>query len=59
MGRVKQISIHAVEGRGLPTFTRICKSAINWLEYDNSFVWDTDGLLMTDYLHPGNHTFAR
>ena len=31
------------------TFTRICKSAI-------SFFWDTDGLLMTDYLHPGKTT---
>jgi len=29
LGPVKQIRIHAVEGRGSPTFTRICKSAIN------------------------------
>ena len=35
-----------------PTFTRICKSAINWQQ----FFWDTDTLLMTDYLHPGKTT---
>jgi len=35
-----------------PTFTRICKSAINWLDY-GKFFWDTDGLLVTDCLHPG------
>jgi len=29
-----------------PTFTRICKSAINWLDWQQLF-WDTDGLLMT------------
>jgi len=38
-----------------PTFTRICKSAINWLDY-GKFFWDTDGLLITDYLHPGKTT---
>jgi len=40
-----------------PTFTRICKLAINWLDYGNSFFfWFTDGLLTTDYLHPGKTT---
>jgi len=39
-----------------PTFTRICKLAINWLDCGNIFFWDTDGLLMTDYLHPGKTT---
>jgi len=38
------------------TFTRICNSAINWLDYGNSFFGDTDGLLITDYLHPGKTT---
>ena len=38
-----------------PTFTQICNSAINWLDY-SKFFWDTDGLLMTDYLHPGKTT---
>jgi len=38
-----------------PTFTRICKSAINWLDY-GKFFWDTDGLLITDYLHPRKTT---
>jgi len=37
LGPVKQIRIHAVEGRGSPTFTRICKSAINCLDYGNIF----------------------
>jgi len=39
-----------------PTFTRICKSPVNWLDYGNIFFWDTDGLLMTDYLHPEKTT---
>ena len=39
-----------------PTFTSMGNSAINWLHYGNSFFWDTDGLLMTDYLHPGKTT---
>jgi len=30
----------------------MCNSAINWLDYGNSFFWDTDGLLTTDYLQP-------
>jgi len=34
-----------------PTFTSMCNSAINWLW--QQFFWDTDGLLMADYLHPG------
>jgi len=38
------------------TFTRICKSAINWLDYGNNFFWDRDGQLMIDYLHPGKTT---
>jgi len=37
LGPVKQIRIHAVEGRGSPTFTGICKSAINCLDYGNIF----------------------
>jgi len=43
LGPIKQIIIHAVEGRGsphnAPTFrpTRICKSAINWLDNGNDF----------------------
>jgi len=28
-------------------------SVIIWLDYANSFSWDTDGLLMANYLHPG------
>jgi len=40
-----------------PTFTRICKSAINWLDYGNSFSGiQTDCLLHPDYLHPGETT---
>jgi len=38
-----------------PTFTWICISAINWLDYGNSFS-GIDRLLMTDYLHPGKTT---
>ena len=39
-----------------PTFTWICKSANNWVRLWQRFFWDTDGLLMTDYLHPGKTT---
>jgi len=41
-----------------PTFTRICKSAINWLDYGNSFsgIQTNCLMLMTDYLHPGKTT---
>jgi len=49
------IRIHSVGRRGLP-HTETCNSAVNWLDCDNSFFWDADGLLMTDYLHPGKTT---
>ena len=43
-----------MEGRGSPTLTRICKSSINCMvRLWQQFFWDTDGLLMADYLHPG------
>jgi len=42
-----------------PTFTEICNSTINWLDYGNSFFLDTDGLLTADYLHPGKTTISQ
>ena len=40
-----------------PTFTRICKSATNLLDYGNSFFSGIqDRLLMTNYKHPGKTT---
>jgi len=36
VGTIKQIEIHAVEA-DRPTFTQICNSAVNWLDYGNSF----------------------
>jgi len=37
LGRIKQIRIHAVEGRGLPHIYRNLYSTINWLDYGNRF----------------------
>jgi len=48
-----------------PTFTRICKSAINWLDYGNSFsgiqtdcLWQTICILEDNYWSVTNAAFA-
>ena len=50
-----------MEGRGSPHVnTQSVNQALTaWLDYGNSFFWDTDGLLMADYLHPGKTTTSQ